>query len=104
MECILIHLIGEIIYACINALGSWHDSRVVHPLYDVLAEKLPVGCYLVSDTAFPQGASRCPGKIHAPLQAGSNLPDDLEELHQVLTFNWQLVLLQQSTEWGMYAL
>jgi hypothetical protein len=103
-ELVLIHYIGEIIYACLNAPGSWHDSRVARPLYDVLAEELPVGHYLVSDTAFPQGTGRCPGKICAPLLAGSNLPDDPEELRHVLTFNRQLVSLRQSAEWGMRAL
>ena len=53
MEYVLIHHIGEIIYACINMPGSWHDSRVARPLYDVLAEELLDGYYLVSDTAFP---------------------------------------------------
>ena len=58
----------------------------------------------MSDTAFPQGAGRCPGKIRAPLQAGSNLPSDLDELAHVLTFNRQLLLFQQSVEWGMRSL
>jgi len=101
---LLICYTGEIIYTCLNAPGSWHDSRVARPLYDVLAEVLPVGYYLVSDTAFPQGSGRCPGKIHAPLQAGSNLPGDPGELSQVLAFNRQLVSLRQSAEWGMRAL
>jgi len=91
-------------YACLNAPGSWHDSRVVCPLYDVLAEALPDGYYLVSDTAFPRGAGRCPGKICAALQAGSNLPDDPKELVEVLDFNRQLLSLRQSVEWGMRAL
>jgi len=101
---LLIYHTGEIIYACLNAPGSWHDSRVARPLYDMLAEELPVGYYLVSDTAFPQGASRCPGKIRTPLHAGQNLPDDPGELSQVLAFNRQLVSLRQSAEWGMRAL
>ena len=70
----------------------------------MLSEKLPVGYYLVSDTAFPQGAGRCPGKIHAPLQAGSNLPDDPDELSHVLAFNRQLLSVRQSVEWGMRSL
>ena len=70
----------------------------------MLSEKLPVGYYLVSDTAFPQGAGRCPGKIRAPLQAGSNLPDDPDELSHVLAFNRQLLSFRQSVEWGMRSL
>ena len=70
----------------------------------MLSEKLPVGYYLVSDTAFPQGASRCPGKIRTPLQAGSNLLDNPDELSHVLTFNCQLLSFWQSVEWGMRSL
>ena len=100
----LIRSLGEIIYACLNAPGSWHDSRVARPLYDMLAETLPEGYYFVSDTAFPQGSGRCPGKIRAPLHAGSSLPNDPEELSQVIAFNRQLVSYRQSVEWGMWAL
>lgn len=95
---------GEIIHASLNAPGSRHDSRVAYPLYKVLSEKLPVGYYLVSNTTFPQGASQCPGKICTPLQAGSNLPNDLNELSHIFTFNHQLLSFQQSAEWGMQSL
>ena len=104
VEFLLILFPGEIIYACLNAPGSWHDSRVARPLYDTLAETLPVGRYFVADTAFPQGTGRCPGKIRTPLNAGSALPDDPEELSQVVTFNRQLISYRQSVEWGMRAL
>ena len=77
---------------------------MARPLYNVLAEDLPEGYYLVSDTAFPRGTGRCPGKIRAPLQAGSDLPDDPDELAEVLGFNRQLLSLRQSAEWGMRAL
>jgi len=59
---------------------------------------------MVADTAFPQGAGRCPGKIRAPLQAGANLPVDPEELTYVLAFNRQLLSFRQSAEWGMRSL
>ena len=87
-----------IIYACLNAPGSWHDSRVARPLYDTLAETLPVGHHFVADTAFPQGTGRCPGKIQTPLHAGSALPDNPEELSQVVAFNQQLISYRQSVE------
>ena len=95
---------GEIIHACLNAPGSWHDSQVARSLYDVLAEQLPAPYYLVADTAFPRGSGRCPGKIRAPLLAGANLPGDPEELFAALNFNRQLVSHRQSAEWGMRAL
>lgn len=95
---------GEIIHASLNAPGSWHDARVARPLYELLSDKLPVGYYLVADTAFPQGAGRCPGKIHAPLQEGSSLPNDLDELSHALAFNRQLLSFRQSAEWGMRSL
>lgn len=95
---------GEIIHAALNAPGSWHDSRVARPLYELLSEKLPAEYYLVSDTAFPQGAGRCPGKIRAPLSAGSVLPDDPDELAYVLAFNRELLSFRQSAEWGMRSL
>ena len=59
---------------------------------------------MVSDMAFPQGAGRCPGKICAPLPAGSNLPANLDELAHVLAFNRQLLSFRQSVEWGMRSL
>lgn len=92
---------GEIIHATLNAPGSWHDSRVTRPLYETLGEKLPAGYYMVSDSAFPQGASRCPGKIRAPLTAGSALPDDPDKLNQLFAFNRELLSFWQSAEWGM---
>jgi hypothetical protein len=85
-------------------LGAGMTPGLPAPLYEVLSEKLPAGYYLVSNTAFPRGASWCPGKIHAPLWAGSNLPDDLDKLVCILAFNCQLLSFQRSVGWGMCSL
>jgi len=61
---------GAIIAANLNAPGSWHDSRVAHPIYEKLCTQTPDDFYLVADTAFPRGATHIAGRIRAPLKSG----------------------------------
>lgn len=96
--------LGEIVHATLNAPGSWHDARVARPLFEVLSQQLPPGRYMAADSAFPQGAGRCPGKIRAPLTANSVLPEDQEGLARITAFNRDLVSFRQSAEWGMRSL
>ena len=91
--------------ACkLNAPGSWHDSRVAHPIYEKLRTATPEGYYLVTDTAFPRGTSQIEGHIRAPMTQGHRLPADLTERRNAEQFDRQLLSFRQSAEWGMRSL
>ncbi len=49
--------------ASLNAPGSWHDSHVARPIYNMLQYKVPHGYYLVADSAFPRGTGSIKDKI-----------------------------------------
>ena len=44
---------GCVIATRLNAPGSWHDSHVAQPIYEMLCTGTPDGYYLVADMAFP---------------------------------------------------
>ncbi|KAE9398830.1 hypothetical protein BT96DRAFT_939881 [Gymnopus androsaceus JB14] len=92
---------GEIIGCRLNAPGSWHDSRVAHPIYKKLLEETPEGYYLVADTAFPRGLSQIEGRIRTSIKAGDQLPANIQERNSLLAFNNQLTSFRQTSEWGM---
>lgn len=92
---------GEILYAHVNAPGSWHDSRVAKGLYYKLFNDTPDGFYLVSDTAFPRGAHNIDGKIKAPAKANARRVGTPEELAAAAEFDRQLLSYRQTAEWGM---
>lgn len=92
---------GVIIACALNAPGSWHDSRIAQRIYDRLLDDTPDGYYLVADTAFPRGPASIQGRIQAPLKQDSRLPEDPEELNNLLRFNRQLLTYRQTAEWGM---
>ena len=76
---------GTIIYARLNAPGSWHDSQVARKLYDKnLNERTPEPFRIVGDSAF-QNYSKL-------LTVGNGETIAEEE---------QLVSLRQAAEWGM---
>jgi len=93
---------GEINACCLNAPGSWHDSRVARPIYQKLDNEVPDGYYLVADSAFPRGTNGIDSKIRAPPKSGDRIrimdPDELRERNAFLR---QLVSYRQSVEWGM---
>ena len=70
---------GEIIFASINAPGSWHDARIARRLYQLLLESTPDGKYLVADTVFPCTAASIGKQICAPLKKNERLPTDPQE-------------------------
>ncbi|OJT13129.1 hypothetical protein TRAPUB_10323 [Trametes pubescens] len=92
---------GTVKGAVINAPGSWHDAKVVRPIYRKLLEKTPEGFYLVADTAFPRGTNAIAGRIRAPLKAGQRVPTNIDERDALLAFNRQLLSYRQTAEWGM---
>ncbi|KIK80444.1 hypothetical protein PAXRUDRAFT_158675 [Paxillus rubicundulus Ve08.2h10] len=78
------NLIGVIIAARTNAPGSWHDSCVAQPIYQILHEKTPDGYYIIADTAFPRGTMEIKGHIHASLKdVGIN------QIHTVYFKHWK---------------
>ena len=61
---------GTIIYAILNAPGSWHDSAIAGPLYDELLTNTLDGYRILSDTAFPRKSDRLQRRILAPVKRG----------------------------------
>jgi DDE superfamily endonuclease len=96
----LTNALGTIIAANTNAPGSWHDSRVARPIYDLLLNKSPPGFYLVADTAFPRGVQSIEGRIRAPMKAGNKLRGTHEEIENAMLFDRQLLSYRQTAEWG----
>ncbi|KAG2134547.1 uncharacterized protein EDB93DRAFT_1242629 [Suillus bovinus] len=66
---------GVIIAAQLNALGSWHDSRVAHQIYTC-----------------------------APLKQGQHIQGTLAEIDEQMVFNHELLSYQQTAEWSMHGL
>ena len=97
-------MLGEVLDACINAPGSWHDSRIAQPIYRRLRESTENGFYLVADTAFPCGGNNLGIKIQAPIKSGQTIPGPGEERERVLRFNNEPLSYRQTAEWGMHAL
>ena len=89
-----------IITANINALGSWHDSCVTRPIYNLLLNNTLPGFYLVTNTAFPYRVQSIEGWICAPVKAGNKLQGICEEIEDALYFNRQLLSYRQTAEWG----
>jgi hypothetical protein len=85
----------------LNAPGSWHDSRVAHPIYEKLRLRTPEGYYLVTDTAFPHGTDQIAGRIKAPMKDGARLPVDHAEREHVMRYDCQLLSFRQTAKWGM---
>jgi len=92
--------LGPIIAAHVNALGSWHDSRVARPIYLKLRDRTPPEFYLVADTAFPRGTSQIAGRIRAPLKSGDRVPGTHAEVQATMDFDRQLLSYRQTAEWG----
>lgn len=82
----------------INCPGSWHDSRVARPLYDLLLESTPPGYHVITDTAFAHGVENVHGHVRTPLKENQHPPPGTAPYYR------QLVSCRQSVEWGMRAL
>ncbi|KAA1116630.1 hypothetical protein PGT21_020921 [Puccinia graminis f. sp. tritici] len=92
---------GTIMYAILNAPGSWHDSTIAEPLYDQLLHHTPPGYRVISDTAFPRKSARLQSRILAPVKRGDQLPTDAHDFAYLQLLNEQLVSARQAAEWGM---
>jgi hypothetical protein len=87
----LIACLGLFIAAKLNAPGSWHDSRVVLPIYEKLHTRMPEGFYLVADTVFPRGSAQIDGKIRAPIKTGQAIRGTTVQIEEKLAFNRELL-------------
>ena len=76
---------GTIIYARLNAPGSWHDSVIARKLYNTLENETPDPFRIVGDSAFVNSSKL--------LVVGNG---------ETLAEEEQLVSLRQAAEWGMH--
>ncbi|KAI7944016.1 hypothetical protein MJO28_011544 [Puccinia striiformis f. sp. tritici] len=95
---------GTIMYAILNAPGSWHDSAIARPLYDRLLNHTPPGYRIISDTVFPRKSESLQSRILAPVKRGDRLPETPQTFSRMKFLNEQLVSARQAAEWGMRAL
>ncbi|KAL5492548.1 hypothetical protein ACEPAI_3995 [Sanghuangporus weigelae] len=98
---------GTIIACCLNAPGSWHDSRIADVIYAKLRDRTPEGYFLVADSAFPKGTSIVARRIRsAPKkgQKGARYPRNPERREAAQAYNRQLISCRQAAEWGMCCL
>ncbi|KAF8602993.1 hypothetical protein BDV93DRAFT_580586 [Ceratobasidium sp. AG-I] len=96
---------GTIIATRMNAPGSWHDSRVARPIYELLLDQTPPGFYLLADTAFPHLGRGENQKIHTPLKQGAKLRGltRAQKLERLERSN-DVTSARQAAEWGMRAI
>ncbi|KAI7943600.1 hypothetical protein MJO28_011128 [Puccinia striiformis f. sp. tritici] len=92
---------GTIMYAILNAPGSWHDAIIAEPLYEQLLHHTPPGYRIISDTAFPCKGERLQSRIIAPAKRGDRLPQDAQSFARLKMLNDELVSARQAAEWGM---
>lgn len=95
---------GCIIFATINAPGSWHDAQTSRDLYDILLHSTPEGYWIIGDTAFPTGAA-LKARIRTPPKLNwTGWPSDIDKCRELILFNEALVSARQAAEWGMRSL
>ena len=75
-------MLGPIIAAHINALGTWHDSHIAQPIYCKLELDTPDGFYVVVDTAFPCGTQSIAGRIQAPVKTRQHMQGTAEQVEE----------------------
>jgi hypothetical protein len=93
---------GKIVYACINAPGSWHDSQVALPLIDKVIRDIGVYALCV-DGGFPMKDDLY-DKFVGPIsrKRKRHLSPILREA--VIARHEVYVSLRQASEWGMRGL
>ncbi|KAA1129102.1 hypothetical protein PGTUg99_029518 [Puccinia graminis f. sp. tritici] len=91
---------GTILDVVLMIPGGRDDgSRSVEGFYEKLLEKTPAGYRLISDSGFPSQSKRLRSQILAPIQQRSQLPEPPRTLSRIKTFNEQVVLTRQVTDW-----
>ena len=97
---------GCIIWCCINAPGSWHDSAISMKLYTLLRTKVPEGKGICADSAFAASGDLAT-KIFKPLTekqiaaAAHNEGIHWKTLINFLKKHRAAVSVRQAAEWGM---
>jgi hypothetical protein len=95
---------GTIIYAILNAPGSWQDLAIAAPLYEELLNNTPEGYRILCDTAFPQKTESLQNRILAPVKRGDRLPETPRSFSRLKLLNDQVVSARQAAEWGMHSI
>lgn len=96
---------GVIIASSLNALGSWHDSKVARKIFNRLKNRTPEHYYLATDSAFPQGGQGVQEHIRAPYKQGNRIrADTVAEAQEMMKYNRQLTSCRQAAEWCMRAI
>ncbi|KAG8686750.1 hypothetical protein FRC11_008428 [Ceratobasidium sp. 423] len=95
---------GTIMSSVVNAPGSWHDSNVACPIYQLLREKTPNGFFLIADSAFPRLNIDESQKIKIPLKKNAVIPGDNREKEKKRRESREVTVARQAVEWGMRAL
>ena len=90
---------GLILFAVLNAPGSWHDAQVARSLFEKL-DTLPPWYTLLADSAFPSHNVH----LQVPFKEGAALPADEEERQFQLSSNNAIIAARQAAEWGMRSL
>ncbi|QRW24360.1 DDE superfamily endonuclease [Rhizoctonia solani] len=89
---------GTIMVAVMNAPGSWHDSNMAWPIYDLLRHKTPNSCFLIANSAFPCLGVGEAQKIKVPLKINVCRTREQDQESQEVT------TARQAVEWGMQAI
>lgn len=95
---------GKIIFASINAPGSWHDASITGDLFPMLLnERITLrNMGVIADTAFPRSGPLA-RKIHVGLRAEDISADGAVAATEI--FRHAIITsLRQAAEWGMRAL
>lgn len=95
---------GKIIFAALNAPGSWHDAQLCLDLLPLLLDPTRTAPELgiIADTAFPR-TGPLEQKILTPSSFDS-LSINTEVAYRELLRHQLITSLRQSAEWGMRAL
>jgi hypothetical protein len=90
--------------AVVNAPGSWHNSNVARPIYQILREKTPDKFFLIADSVFPRLGVGESQRIKIPLKKNAVIAGDAREKHKKRRESRKVTVARQAVEWGMRAL
>jgi hypothetical protein len=85
---------GTIFFAVVNFPGSYHDSKVAVPVYEMLEHHTPDNCFLLGDIAFQNQP-----KILTTLKSNQR-SDDAEERKLQNIRHQEVTSARQIVEWG----
>ena len=93
---------GCIAWVGYNCPGSWHDSHVAQPLYELLTNRTPEPYVILGDVAFPRRGP-LKSKILTPFKK-NELVSDLSFRRVQIEMHRDVTSTRQAAEWGMHAI